>query len=318
MGISVSVVIATKDRQDVLPSCMDSLLTQKRLPDEVVVIDSSSEKDITKEVIHKYDNCSSINIKYFHTQPGLCLQRNRGIAESNGNIVLFIDDDVVLEYDFIQQLIRIYESYPSWGSIGGIITNFQSSQMHRLQSRLFYRRCFREERANIHRKQSNCGNAEIIEVNSLSGCLMSFRRKVFENYLFNESLPCGGFGDDIEFCARVSRRHKIGIALTCKAVHNVNPGGRFPNINRIEGSLIGYFHVFAVKDSGNLIDMIALAWLNIGYATRSILKGLRHFNIRYIYNHVSMQYKVIRNGCLIIRQAKKNDKPPIGGYRIKA
>jgi glycosyltransferase involved in cell wall biosynthesis len=86
-----SVVIATRNRAALLDGALASLRAQLGAPEiEAIVIDNGSSDD-TRAVAERH------GARYlFEAQPNRALARNAGIAAATGEIVLFVDDDVIL------------------------------------------------------------------------------------------------------------------------------------------------------------------------------------------------------------------------------
>ena len=102
----VSVIICTYNRSEILKEAIISLVKSSSNLEmyEIVVIDNNS-KDNTFEVINdlmkKYEN-----IKYFKEEKqGLSCARNTGIRVCSNEILVFIDDDVLVEDKFIENII---------------------------------------------------------------------------------------------------------------------------------------------------------------------------------------------------------------------
>lgn len=86
---SISVVIPTRDRSAMLRRAIESVLCQTRPPDELVVVDDGSSDDTSKWLPTSY-----ANIRYIGQGPcGVGAARNRGIRESTGSWVAFLDSD---------------------------------------------------------------------------------------------------------------------------------------------------------------------------------------------------------------------------------
>lgn len=95
-----SIVITTFNRPDYLRAAIDSALGQTYPNVEVLVVDDGSNADNrrrAKELVAKYNNP---RLRYFHKENGgPSSARNRGIAESQGEFLKFLDDDDTLELD---------------------------------------------------------------------------------------------------------------------------------------------------------------------------------------------------------------------------
>lgn len=85
----VSVIIPTYNRASLIPRALDSVLSQTFKDYEIVVIDDGSV-DNTQEVIKPYWD----RIKYVRQKNGgISAARNRGIQESTGKYIAFLDSD---------------------------------------------------------------------------------------------------------------------------------------------------------------------------------------------------------------------------------
>jgi len=118
--MKISVIICTRNRFDDFTKTLPSIAAQTRLPDELVVVDTSDEKKLEEYL-------GSINmpfsVRYFHTQPGLTLQRNHGIRESQGDLLFFFDDDVVLDVNYLAEVENVVANDINHeiGAVGGKI-----------------------------------------------------------------------------------------------------------------------------------------------------------------------------------------------------
>ena len=101
----VSVVIPTIGRDEVLEKTIDFLLSQSYRPYEIIIVDQSNFSNA-----QKYNSKSGI-IKYIHNQiRSLTNARNIGIKESKGDIILFLDDDIIPDNDLICYHVRGYKN----------------------------------------------------------------------------------------------------------------------------------------------------------------------------------------------------------------
>jgi GT2 family glycosyltransferase len=100
--LSVSVIVATRDRPHDLRRCLESLAAQRaerRL--EVVVVDNNPRSGLTRPVTNDFPHVVVVD----EPRPGLSYARNRGIAAASGDIIVTTDDDVICPADWIEQLV---------------------------------------------------------------------------------------------------------------------------------------------------------------------------------------------------------------------
>lgn len=95
MKKKVSVVIVTRNRQLDLIHCLGSLITQKLVLDELVIVDNNSQDD-TKLLTTYLAATVSFPVKYVREKKvGYPVVYNRGLKESQHPWVAFIDDDCI-------------------------------------------------------------------------------------------------------------------------------------------------------------------------------------------------------------------------------
>jgi glycosyltransferase involved in cell wall biosynthesis len=107
--VSVSVCIATCERPFLLRTTLSSLASQERLPDEIVVSDGSASNE-TKELVEDFTaRHAALRVRYLRSERRvLPWQRWNAFAHSGGDVVLFLDDDVMLAPEGIDCLLKAY------------------------------------------------------------------------------------------------------------------------------------------------------------------------------------------------------------------
>lgn len=118
----VSFIICTYNRDAYIHRSMKSIAEQDADPDdyELVLVNNNST-DQTDAI------CNGFSAAYPHLQftyvtemqQGLSHARNRGIRESRGEILVYLDDDAFAEKDFVRNLLNFYQTHPDVMSTGG-------------------------------------------------------------------------------------------------------------------------------------------------------------------------------------------------------
>lgn len=92
-----TVVIATRDRPDLLRPCLDSVLASEYTDYEVIVVDNAPERGRTAALLaQRYGDDARVRI-LAEPRPGAGRARASGLAAAAGELVAFVDDDVVVD-----------------------------------------------------------------------------------------------------------------------------------------------------------------------------------------------------------------------------
>lgn len=120
--ILLSVIISSHNSREIfLTRVLEALKRQSISIDcwELVIINNASNEDISQ----KYDiSWHPFGMHVHESRLGLTHARLRGIRESKGEIVIFVDDDTVLANDYLEKTLLIAKEWPFIGAWGGRIT----------------------------------------------------------------------------------------------------------------------------------------------------------------------------------------------------
>ena len=103
----LSVVIPTYNRCNILQKTLRALCQQEGATNfEIIVVDDGST-DATSQVVAALAALAPVRLQCI-AQPnsGAAAARNRGLQEANGEIVLFLDDDVIGSSALIAEHLR--------------------------------------------------------------------------------------------------------------------------------------------------------------------------------------------------------------------
>jgi len=118
--MKISVIISTYNRCYCLSELFHSLLLQKydgSFDYEIIVVDNNSI-DNTKEIINSFTK-DNPRIRYiFEPKQGISNARNAGINNAKGEVLAFIDDDVLIDEDWLSNIAR-FSSACDFDAAGG-------------------------------------------------------------------------------------------------------------------------------------------------------------------------------------------------------
>jgi glycosyltransferase involved in cell wall biosynthesis len=108
--MKISAVVPTKNSIRTIASCLESLHNQVDAEVEVIVVDNNST-DGTDEVGRRLADI------FITAGPERSAQRNRGFEAGTGDIVFFIDSDMVLEPTVCRDIVEVFTTRPEVGAV---------------------------------------------------------------------------------------------------------------------------------------------------------------------------------------------------------
>ena len=261
MSLTISVVICTRNRPDDLALCLRSLGAQTRLPTQVVVVDASDTDEPRRHVAEWAAGGLVADVRYLAARPGLTHQRNLGIGEATGDVVTYLDDDVVLEPAYLARIVELFEADPDLAGAEGAVATSPLNGRRRLVNAV--RAAFLMNTLGPRRGVKRSGfvtydpwPASVRRVSSLVGCNMSYRRDVFERFRFDEWFDGYGLCEDQDFSYRVGLAHKLVQTPAARLEHRLSPVAR-QQLGRLH-EMTAVNHYYFVRK--NLPDT-PLTWL---------------------------------------------------------
>jgi MoaA/NifB/PqqE/SkfB family radical SAM enzyme len=189
--MDISIVVPTYHRPQLLSKCLSSIIDQAYPKEkfEVIVVDDGSNKE-TKVIVEEFKNTTGTNLRYVaQDRKGPAAARNLGAKLASSPIIGFVDDDCILDNNWISRMVSEHRNSPSYVAVGGLtITEAQST--HVLISQFL---------STCSITTSIDGKEEVI---FFPTCNVSFKRDVFSRHKFNEKFPLPG-GEDLEFFWRL-------------------------------------------------------------------------------------------------------------------
>ena len=102
--LPASVIICSRNRAAMLWDSVRSVLDGDRVPDEIVVVDQSATAHRALQSLGVVRGCS---VTYIHsTSPGVSRARNLGMRRARNDVVVLLDDDILVEHDWLRRLLE--------------------------------------------------------------------------------------------------------------------------------------------------------------------------------------------------------------------
>lgn len=210
----ISVIVPTYNRASMLVKALKSVLTQTLSAAEIIVVDDGSSDD-TEQVIHRISKSTSVPFIYLKiANSGPAAARNRGIVNSNHQLVAFLDSDD----QWHRKKLEIQSEALLFSTEKHLISHTKET---------WYRRGLHLNQKKKHIPRGGRIFEQCLTLCTVGMSTVMVRKKIFEKYgLFEESLRCC---EDYEFWLRISKQEKF---LLIDRPLTIKNGGREDQVSQ--------------------------------------------------------------------------------------
>ncbi len=227
--MKLAIVIPTIGRLAELRRMLASLAAQTRLPDQVLIV---GEGDGVAQVPLEFPRLDA----HFISMPGssICDARNRGtrVARPECTLVAFMDDDIVLEPDAVENLLSFWETAPeSLGGTGCNLVNYPSPpagwlKALRVASRLGL---YDSKKGAVLRSGTHTmmpGIRENTYVRWLPTYAVVYSRRVLDEFWFDEWFESYSYLEDLDLSYRIGKKYRLAVVAGARFYHYPSRVGR--------------------------------------------------------------------------------------------
>jgi GT2 family glycosyltransferase len=310
-----SLIICTYQRPKAIITLLKSVEKQVLYPNEIIIVDGSLD-NLTELAL---SDANFKNLNYFKVDSanrGLTKQRNFGISKvaEDCEIVCFLDDDVLLEPEYFEQLLNTYKIYPNAIGVGGYISNeicwykknkilkYDEYEIDGFVRKLGRRNVIRKRLGLLSDKLPGImpefsnglttsflpPSNRIYRLEHFMGGVSSFRKEIFDKIQFSMFFEGYGLYEDLDFCLKASKLGKLYVNTAAKLEHHHESLGR-PNSYKYGKMVVrNGWYVWRVKYSNPTFKSKLLFHLNV-----ILLLKLRFINSFYGTNKKDAFYEAI-------------------------
>jgi len=275
-GFEMSIIIPTYNRMNELAELFHSIINQSIEPIEVIIVDDSDNNGIeylVQEMTGVFRS-KDIDLKYVRNNKGksLTIARNIGVQHAAGDIILFLDDDVVLEHNYLESLLLVYRNNYNVLGVQGFIMNNQATSFLRLQfNKLFLIGRYVKNECKILTSTNVTYPSvldNLIQCQWLSGANQSFKRSIFNEFQYDEKLKRYSLKEDVDFSYRIYKKYPESLFITpdARLVHKTSNIGRLPNQKVIMMKYVYSFYLFYKNISQTSLNKLMFYWSWVGYS----------------------------------------------------
>jgi len=194
----VSIIIPTKNEEDVLEDCLESIISQSVQPLETIIVDGGST-DKTLEISKRFH--ARVVIEERSSSPANA--RNLGVEKAGGDILLVLDADTLLARNCLEQATKAFDD-----------KNVIAVLPSQLEEDHSYLELIQRKWTDGSRTSMSVG----VRKAKTSGFVMFFRKEVFVKTKFDTKY---GFGEDDDFSVRLEKTFDAGrivVSSDCKVI----------------------------------------------------------------------------------------------------
>jgi GT2 family glycosyltransferase len=101
--MTITAIIPTYCRYPYLRDLLSDLVAQSRPIDEIIVVDQAEPELRDETVYRSFDGVLPLKVLFLTEMRGTCIPRNLALTEARGDYLLFLDDDLRVEPDFVER-----------------------------------------------------------------------------------------------------------------------------------------------------------------------------------------------------------------------
>lgn len=266
----LSAIVPTMDRRDDLLAFVATLVAQTVRPDELVVVDAGSVPQLEAALRAALEG-SGISLVYSRSEAGTSLQRNKALDQARGDLLFLLEDDVLLEEDFVERTLEAF-ALPFDPPVGAVLGTFTNPPRPRGWQQGYFR-AFGMTHAvpGDEAGMSTSGGprwllepSRPVAVPLATTGRTAWRREAIGDHRFDEYLSGYTMFEDVEFSFRAAEGWTLVHTPHARLFHTRSDKARLDLGDRV-GRLIYSRYVFFRKHIPKRPRHIAAyAWTNLG------------------------------------------------------
>jgi glycosyltransferase involved in cell wall biosynthesis len=280
---SISVVVPTYYRTTELSKLLNSILEQTRKPMEIIIVDDTPNPSIKLTCEHYEKAFQEIGVHLFYfknpEERSISIARNLGARMAKGDIVQFVDSDVILTPNYLQEIHKTFEKHSeALGVSGRIVLNYPTltgvrENLFQAVPRLFFLG---------HYARNSCKHFEVpvgltkeIRCEWFDGADMAFRRGVFSEFQFDENLVKYSWMECWLFAGQIDKAYPNRLILTpeAKCYHEASSEGRMEE-SEIKRHILRCRKYILTKLFG-WRGLLMFGWQNLGILVLKLVSRIR-------------------------------------------
>ncbi|MDB2462800.1 glycosyltransferase, partial [Algibacter sp.] len=191
---TVSLVIPTMKRQEYAELLLKDHNEQTYLIKEAVIVDATPEEERDAKYYNPENFKFDVKVRW-QTSKGSCRARNEAINMCSSDYIIFADDDIRILPNFVENTIKVLQTYNANACNGlDIMADHTSQNLNDLKEKL----------SKLKDSRRKVGVAHLFS--NANSCV---KRTVVEKLVGNDVNFDGGYGEDADFGLRILKLGEI-------------------------------------------------------------------------------------------------------------
>lgn len=193
----VSIIVLTHNSEKYIRDCLESILKQTYKNLEIVMLDNDS-KDESLEIAKEVQRNSRENLRVIINNKnfGYAKGNNLGIKQSRGDYVIILNPDVILNENFIQNIINRFNENEKIGSIQAKILQLNNGIKTKIIDTIGFKFFESGEINDLGQGEEDKGQYDDLrEIFGVNGAAPAYRRTALNSIKLNEE-----YFDEDFFC----------------------------------------------------------------------------------------------------------------------
>ena len=278
----VSIYIPAYNAEKTIKQTINSVINQTYQFDEIIVIDDNSSDDTCK-IINQFENIKLIKNKQ---NMGLGYNRNLGIKTSNNEIVASIDADVVLDPEWLNTIIKNFQSEDNIMCGGKMTEKLVENKFNAWRAKYY---------------SQNWGQNDLDNPPFLFGCNTIQSKKIWEDIGgYDEKLLTNG--EDIDYANKIKSISKFKLKYCSKALCEHMQNDNLDSLSR----RVWRYHSFGYKiKKPSIYKTLKLSIKQLKFFFNRSFKDLLKFNLYFIYINFIILVNFIKLEHINYKNSKK-------------
>ena len=202
-----TVVICTYRRQYLIYECLENILNNSLLPNQIIVVDQNYDFLTYNKIINLFKSKNYKNYLIIRNliQRGLTRSKNLSLKHVNTKYVFFVDDDLILKKNYFFENIKLIFKKRAQG-VCGVISNYESNFIKDFFYYIFNFSIFKDNRyyfKNYRKLKKQFTHSKVFQ---LPGGMTCFENKIFKQLSFDEKFIIHNY-EDVEFNIRLRKQY---------------------------------------------------------------------------------------------------------------